>query len=189
MTEDFTKALEQYKAENPLPEPGGGKATWKELRKRPQFWDDLLDAIAGGDSVMNFARGHNIKPSLLTAWIHRFPDSSEQAQQYAGARRARAEYMADRIITTCDQVQVGDITPPQGRVIIDALRWMAARLDPHIWGEKLNIKAEITQTTELHLIAIREMAEKVKGGGQVPESDDDAEPIDGEFVDPEELLS
>ena len=182
---DFTNKLAKFKAENPLPQTGASRKEWKAMRQSPEFWENLLDSVASGHSLMQFARDNGVKPSLMTAWLHRFDEESKEAQEYASARRARAEYMADRIIETTDLVASGDMGPGQGRVVIDSLRWMAARLDPHIWGDKLNIKAEVTHTTQLHLEAVRQMAENVKRKGQAV-AEVKAKAVDAEFTEPEE---
>ncbi len=180
MAESVADRVERLKKEHPLPVCGLGTSEWKELRESQGFWDKLIDEVSCGGSVTYFARQHRVKHSVLNAWLSRFKEGTPRFEEYAAARRARANAMADRMLEYVEQIGAGLISPPQGRVMIDALRWMAARLDPHIWGDKLHIDAKIQSTTELHLAAVKQMADQVKQGGNVYE---------GEYVDPEELLS
>ena len=83
--------------------------------------------------------------------------------------------MADRILDLLDQVEMGLIEATQARLIVDNLKWMAARLDPHIWGDRLEVQANVKTTTEMHLEAVRELAKRIKSGDERPVIEGEAE--------------
>ena len=41
------------------------------------------------------------------------------------------------------EVRKGELDPASARVIAENKRWIASRMDPHLWGEKVQINAEI----------------------------------------------
>jgi len=43
------------------------------------------------------------------------------------------------------------------RVSLDARKFLASRLAPHIWGDKQRVDITTTDVTKLHLEAIREL--------------------------------
>jgi hypothetical protein len=57
--------------------------------------------------------------------------------QYARAREEQADYYADEIIDIAD----GEGLPDQKRVRIEARKWIACKLHPRVYGEKLNVTA------------------------------------------------
>ena len=186
--------LEQFKKDNPLPASNNGtvelKRRWKVLQKDPEFFELVCEKVSGGMAITQFCREHDLKSNLVLTWLKRFKDDDPRKAHYEAARQARAEYFADRIIEIIDLIQAGTLTPSAARVMIDSLRWLAARLDPHIWGDKLHIDAKVATTTELHLAAVREMAKRVQAGKEAQKLPiDDEEPVeDAEFVDPADLL-
>jgi hypothetical protein len=161
----LAKVREQY----PLP---SSDQNWKELRADPEFFEAAMESVIAGHSVSTFARSLGLSPTRVNAWLATLKDENMKAV-YEEARHARANHMADRILDICDQVEMGILAPPAARVIVDNLKWMAARLDPHIWGDKLHVKAEVKSTTEMHLEAVRELAKRVQ-------AQDDRPVIEGE---------
>ena len=90
--------------------------------------------------------------------------NDEQVKEYENARVIRASAMADRILDICDQVESGLLDAQQGKLIADNMKWIAARLDPHLWGDRIQIKAEVKTSAEQHLDAVRQLSEMIKKG-------------------------
>lgn len=171
MATTHQQILEKVKKKYPLPSMD---ESWKQLRADDEFFETAMEAVSAGHSVAQFARLVGIPGNRVSSWLSTLTDPVK-VQAYEDARRARAQYMADKILDICDQVESGLITPQMARIIVDNMRWMAERLDPQIWGKKLEIKAEVKSTTEMHLEAVREMSRRIKSG-------DDRPVIEGEIA-------
>jgi len=156
--------LAKVKKKYPLPSLND---EWKALRQDEDFFDAIMEAVASGQSVSSFARQLGLSPTRMSSWLSTLSDDVKIVK-YQDARLSRANIMADRILDICDQVETGLISPQMARVIVDNLKWIAARLDPAIWGDKLQVRAEIKSTTEMHLEAVREMSKRIKLGDDRP---------------------
>jgi hypothetical protein len=48
-----------------------------------------------------------------------------------------------------DKVESKELAPDQGRVMIDALKWTASKLNPRRYGDKLQLDADVRMQVEL----------------------------------------
>jgi hypothetical protein len=154
--------VQRMKEKYPLPSLDHN---WQQLKDDPTFLDTIFEAVASGHSVAGFTEAVGLSGTKVSAWLSRL--EGENAARYEAARAARAGLMADRILEVLEKVRAGTVLGSQARVEIDSLKWLAERLDPHLWGNKIHIRADIKTTTEYHLEAVRELAEMVKGGGDI----------------------
>jgi len=160
MVKIASEILAEVKSRYPLP---GKDLYWKEIRQDPIFFEAVIDAVMGGQSVSTFARSFGLKPTRVCAWLATGLND-EQVKEYENARVIRASAMADRILDICDQVESGLLDAQQGKLIADNMKWIAARLDPHLWGDRIQIKAEVKTSAEQHLDAVRQLSEMIKKG-------------------------
>ncbi len=63
-------------------------------------------------------------------------DNPDFRAMYARAREDAADTLADEIITLARRVENGELNPHAGRVVIDALKWIASKLKPREYGER-----------------------------------------------------
>ena len=54
------------------------------------------------------------------------------------AREDAADTLADKIQTLADRVEKGELDPHRGRVSIDALKWVASKLKPQSYGDRIH---------------------------------------------------
>lgn len=66
-------------------------------------------------------------------WLN---DKAEFVGQYARAREDQAESHADRIIEIADNP---DIDANHKRIMVDARKWVASKLKPKRYGDKLDL--------------------------------------------------
>lgn len=151
--------VEQLKKQYPVPSSSGN---WAQLRSDPEFFDTMLEAIASGFSVHNFCQSIGLPAAKVNAWLGRLPES--QREEYRAARAVRAGHYADKILEILEGVKLGTYLAPEARALVDSYRWMAERMDPEYWGAKIQLKAEVKTTTEMHLEAVRQLAENIKRG-------------------------
>ena len=170
--------LEQIKAKYPM--PSSEAAAWIKLKEDPEFFDAIIEAVSGGMSVQYFAESVGLSPGKVNIWMNR--QEGQRAKEYDEARQSRAAMFADRILGITEEVKAGDLTPPQGKVIVDNLRWLAETHDRDRWGAKLQARVELTTTVEMHLLAVAELAKRVKARDTRPV-------IEGEVVVEEQDLA
>lgn len=122
--------------------------TSKNLGGRPTKWSrklalEICAELAEGRSLRAIVRKKSM-PAMST--IFRWLDKHQWfREQYARAREAGADALADDIQDIASRVLVGGYDPQAARVAVDAMKWVASKQRPKKYGEKL----DIDQTTEV----------------------------------------
>ena len=83
--------------------------------------------------------------------------SAELSGRYEQARKARALMHAERIEGLADRVEAGETPSDAARVAIQARQWLASRMDPKHWCEKVQQDIRVQDVTKLRLEAVREL--------------------------------
>jgi phage-related minor tail protein len=78
--------------------------------------------------------------SELYRWLEQVPSFRES---YARAREAQADVDADTIADVRAQMLAGAITPEQARVAIDSLKWSAGKRKPKVYGDRVQVDADL----------------------------------------------
>jgi hypothetical protein len=91
--------------------------------------------IAAGESLRSICKLDGM-PSPRAAWEWLDQDASF-AQQYARAREEQADKLADEIVEIADRA---DLKPEDKRVRVDARKWVASKLRPKRYGEKVDVE-------------------------------------------------
>lgn len=93
--------------------------------------DTICTRIADGESLRAICRDDAMPcTSTVCKWLAERDDFSER---YARAREAQADALADEIVDIADRAD----DPNKARVQIDARKWMAGKLRPKKYGEKV----------------------------------------------------
>lgn len=71
------------------------------------------------------------------AWWEWVSSNTVDADQYARAREANAAWHAEGIVEEAERL--GRIDPAYAKVVVDAKKWVASRLHPRMWGDKLDV--------------------------------------------------
>ena len=98
---------------------------------------ELCRRIASGRSLRSVC-GDPDMPNIDTVREWRLADA-EFSAQYARAREARAEVLADEIIDIADSAEDAQLA----RLQVDARKWAASKLDPKRYGDRLDIDATV----------------------------------------------
>lgn len=95
--------------------------------------DEICERLAKGESLRSICRDEHV-PSLTTVlrWVEEKPEFSEQ---YARAREAQADTLADEIISIADD-DAEDVN--RSRLRVDARKWVASKLKPKRYGDKID---------------------------------------------------
>jgi hypothetical protein len=117
-----------------------------------QIADAICERLADGESLRAICRDEEMPAkSTVFRWL---AENQKFQDQYARAREAQADAHADDIIDIADTPQIGKKTKtlPDGktevvegdmiehrRLRVDARKWVAAKLKPKKYGEKVDL--------------------------------------------------
>jgi hypothetical protein len=82
-------------------------------------------------------------------------------ERYEIVRNVRALVNAERIEALAEKVEQEQMDPNAAKVAMGARQWLAERMDPKRWGNKIQSDVRITDTTALHLAAVRDLMRTV----------------------------
>ena len=133
----------------------------KQLITRTVSEDQLLDMVATGWSQRRIADhvsqlvGQPVSQYYVCKTLQTFGD------RYQEAKKAQAEYHAERIADLADKVEDGKIDSSSARVASDNRKWLASKLDPSTYSDKAQLDIAVTDVTALHLAALRDRLKTV----------------------------
>ncbi len=123
------------------------------------IWPKLLDLISSGHALTTALREISNAPSY--PWCKaQLRNNLELKQRYKEAMEDRADYRANEILEIADtplpcDLEIGALNAwvQHQRLRIDARKWIAARLSPKNWGDKVDV------TVNANTISIRKALE------------------------------
>lgn len=113
----------------------------------PEIVDEICRRMANGESLLVICRDPRM-PSRTCVYEWIADNRGGMADKYARARNMRADHYVDEIIEISDSVRGRGVTAEEvqaARLASDNRKWIAARMAPKNYGDKL----ETTNTTTL----------------------------------------
>ena len=134
--------------------PGTRRGPGRPTRYTAKVAADICVRLAEGESLRAICKD-DAMPALRTVMGWLFDsEHGEFSQQYASAREAQAEGWADEIVSIADDA-TGDVNTDDGgkktvdheniqrsRLRVDARKWVASKLLPKRYGDKLQHTGE-----------------------------------------------
>jgi hypothetical protein len=97
----------------------------------PELAAEICGRLANGEPLAKICREEAMPaPSSVYLWLTQHKDFSDM---YARAREDQADTMADEIVRIADEAE----DPAKGRLQVDARKWVAAKLKPRKYGDKV----------------------------------------------------
>ena len=140
--------------------------------QRREIAQKLCRGIAAGLSVAKCCKLEGMpSKDTIFQWLM---DDAELSDQYARARRARADARSDRIDDIKERVELGEIGHNEARVIIDAEKWQAGKENAERYGDRLQLDADVSlkmtddqlETRLAHLLGKAGTASSARGEGE-----------------------
>lgn len=129
--------------------------------------EGICDRIAKGESLDKVCQGEHMPVrKTVFAWLNNIP---ECATMYQNALAMRGEHYADQIVDMADGA-IGQPTEVVSatKLAVDARKWVAARLLPKKYGDKLDVSAATTNVnTNLNVDAGKFDPSKLERGDLV----------------------
>lgn len=118
-------------------------ATKPKKKGRPttftqQLADQICERIANGETLRAVCRDIQLAPSTVIEWTM---NNKAFSEQYAQARQKQADSYADMILDEAFNSHDAQI----GRLRVDALKWVASKLAPKRYGDKVEVEQTGTQ--------------------------------------------
>lgn len=105
------------------------------MTHKPEVADKVLERLACGESLVAICRDEGM-PGLST--VYRWLDEDEAFRdRYARARETQADTLFNEVLTIADEARADDVAA--ARLRIDARKWMAGKLRPKVYGDKLEV--------------------------------------------------
>src|SRR5689334_1481523 len=98
----------------------------------PELADTICAGLAEGKSLVAVCRENRVTYSDVFKWL-KDPEKKDFANNYACAREAQIDYIAEDIMTISDDP---GIPSDDKRVRIDARKWYAGKMQPKKYGDK-----------------------------------------------------
>ncbi len=167
------------------PKPGAQRGPGRPTRCTADTASTICTRLAGGKSLRAICRD-DAMPSLSTVMGWLFDGEHEEfSEQYARARKVQAEVLADELTDIADEGSNDFTTDKDGketvnhehiqrsRLRVDTRKWVAAKLLPKRYGDKLQhtgegggpVPHEHRLSPELHELIERTLGRPAKNEG------------------------
>lgn len=146
----------------------------RQLEYDQMIADEICERIADGESLRRICQDEHLpNKSTVFKWLAIIPAF---ADQYAHAREAQADTMADDILQIADDglndkymdddgvERVDHDVVARSRLRVDARKWLAAKMAPKKYGERIQQEVRVTQVADI-LAAVDGTALAVKSDG------------------------
>lgn len=149
------------------PKPKTKAALQREWFARAGALDEFMAYVCAGGHLNGFCKLHGFSYTGMLEFIH--ADSS-RSEMYARARQERADLLADEIVDIADEecttvkaskhgsaddgegeteVVFDAVAVARNKLRVDARKWVASKLKPRVYGDKLELSGEIGTPTKL----------------------------------------
>jgi len=132
----------------------------KQIMQSQDFWEQLWEHLAEGNTLRSFV-GDGSGGITYGMLLKRIQGDPAMNERYETVRNARALANAERIEQLAEKVELEQIDPNAAKVSISARQWLAERMDSKRWGNRVNQQITLTDTTQLHLEAVRNLMKTV----------------------------
>ena len=126
------------------------------------YTEEVADAIcviiSEGKSLVSACKELGVEYKHVFKWIAEYP---EFKNNYAQAREAQADYLADGVMDVADDPS---IPSDDKRIRVDARKWYAGKLKPKKYGERQSVDVDVTSKGE-SIAAVSRLSELA---GRVP---------------------
>ena len=122
------------------------------------FWEQFFFRIGNGESLRGVSKDLGVP--FQTVWSAIMSDEKRRAT-YEDAKMSRAHFHASKIEEILEDVETGKIEPNVARVSIDARKWLAAKMYPKFFSDKVQLQHDVrVDVRKQHLEELRRMTSK-----------------------------
>ena len=133
----------------------------------PDQWDEIFERLAQGQSLVKITAYKNMPSYRTVTRALAIPENNQLRDRYTKAREDAADVLAEEIIDIADaspgvtEHGVDNGAVNHQRLRVDARKWVAAKLKPRKYGERVDMSIEGKVTLEGLLTAAREQVRTI----------------------------
>ena len=122
------------------------------------FWEQFFFRIGNGESLRGVSKDLGVP--FQTVWSAIMSDEKRRAT-YEDAKMSRAHYHASKIEEILEDVESGKIEPRAVKVSIDARKWLASKMYPKFFSDRVHHQHDMTvDVRKQHLDELRRLSQK-----------------------------
>ena len=122
------------------------------------FWEQFFLRIGNGESLRGVSKDLGVP--FQTVWSAIMSDEKRRAT-YEDAKMSRAHYHASKIEEILEDVESGKIKPSTAKVSIDARKWLASKMYPKFFSDRVHHQHDMTlDVRKQHLEELRRLSQK-----------------------------
>lgn len=117
-------------------------------KKTPELIAEILSEFENSSSMATreACKKHGISLAIWNRWLN---DDEELVERYARAREAQTELMVNEMVSISDDP---DLDANSKRVMIDTRKWIASKLKPKKYGDRLDVNQNIKGNVSINVI-------------------------------------
>jgi hypothetical protein len=104
---------------------------------------EICEKVANGENIKKILISKQLYPNFTT-WCKWRREHDELNNLYVRSVQDKAESVDDRIDEIMEKVESKEIDHMTGRLMIDTLKWKAAKYYPKMFGDKVQTDTNIT---------------------------------------------
>jgi hypothetical protein len=118
----------------------------------PSVVNDICEWIASGKSLRAYCRQPGKTPlTTVMEWLNN-PENDDFRNKYARAREIQAEVLADELMEIADEDKHDALKLQHDKMKIETRQWIAAKLLPKKYGNKLEFEDVSKQQRKLVIV-------------------------------------
>ncbi len=106
-----------------------------------ELCEEVCKEVANGFNIKTVLNSKQSYPDFST-WCDWKRKNEELANLYTRSIQDKAESVDEEIDLIMSEMKAGDIEPAVGRIMIDTLKWKAAKYYPKMFGDPITISFE-----------------------------------------------
>lgn len=143
---------------------------------------EFCDHITAGGHLAEFCRERGLSYTSMQRWINADPG---RTVLYARAREDRADKLADEMVAISDEATVAathdgesvtlaldSAAIQRNRLRVDARKWIAAKLKPRTYGDKLDVTQNVTMNNVPDADLTNRALELLRLAGALPSAEE-----------------
>jgi hypothetical protein len=121
--------------------------------------EEMLARVAEGATQRELASlvSERIGRTVSAYYVNRWLKAEEGRHElWKEAKKQAADKYADEVAEAIQAVKSGSMGANEAKTVMSGAQWLASRLSPQQWGDRLEVNANLTDVTSLHLEAMRQ---------------------------------
>lgn len=126
--------------------PKTSKSRGRPTRYTQKIINEICTRIEAGESLRTITKSEHLPHTdTIRRWLGKYDGF---CVQYARARESQADTIYEEIQEIERKVEVKEIDPNAGRVLIDSKKWRAGKMKPKVYGDWQRIDHGVTASLE-----------------------------------------